>query len=119
MCKLNECFSGPKKGHNDLIFKVGDRIILNNNTNNDITNTLANDTQGTISYWAYLDVDNDDNNLPLSFREASGNITGIFCNHNGAGNSFYCTLYVDNTKQWQIGHITRLRTAGMEDIVID
>lgn len=24
-----------------------------------------------------------------------------------------------DTKQWQIGHITRLRTAGMEDIVID
>jgi hypothetical protein len=23
-----------------------------------------------------------------------------------------------DTKQWQIGHITRLRTAGMEDIVI-
>ncbi len=24
-----------------------------------------------------------------------------------------------DTKQWQIGHITRLRTAGMEDIVIE
>ena len=24
-----------------------------------------------------------------------------------------------DTKQWQIGHITRLRTAGLEDIVID
>lgn len=24
-----------------------------------------------------------------------------------------------DTKQWQIGHITRLRTAGMEDIVIN
>ena len=24
-----------------------------------------------------------------------------------------------DTKQWQIGHITKLRTAGMEDIVID
>lgn len=24
-----------------------------------------------------------------------------------------------DVKQWQIGHITRLRTAGMEDIVID
>jgi len=24
-----------------------------------------------------------------------------------------------DTKQWQIGHITRLRTAGMEDVVID
>ena len=24
-----------------------------------------------------------------------------------------------DAKQWQIGHITRLRTAGMEDIVID
>jgi hypothetical protein len=24
-----------------------------------------------------------------------------------------------DTKQWQIGHITRLRTAGMEDIVLD
>lgn len=24
-----------------------------------------------------------------------------------------------DTKQWQIGHITRLRTAGMEDITID
>ena len=36
--------------------------------------------------------------------------------------SYDVSLHLANTfdtKQWQIGHITRLRTAGMEDIVID
>jgi len=34
-------------------------------------------------------------------------------------NSYLGILKGLDTKQWQIGHITRLRTAGMEDIVID
>jgi hypothetical protein len=34
-------------------------------------------------------------------------------------NRYLGTMKGLDIKQWQIGHITRLRTAGMEDIVIN
>ena len=75
-------------------------------------------------FWKYL----ENYNRTLSSRDADKFVDGeqsvIDLTHLVNQFSLLRNKYLGimkglDTKQWQIGHITRLRTAGMEDIVID
>ncbi|GEM_PF-728999 len=73
-----------------------------------LLNDISGATQGAITFWAKLDLDNAAQNLPFSIsNDGSATRTEVFIDFDArtgaAGDRFHANLTVDGTEQWDIG----------------